>query len=113
MTLDEYKKIALSFPNALEKPHFDRISIRVDGKGGKMFTTILEDGTSANLPLNLEDQEMLCEAEPELFHPVAGKWGEKGWTTFMYPKADEATVRSALKIAWLSSSPKKLHELLD
>ncbi|MDJ0920900.1 MAG: MmcQ/YjbR family DNA-binding protein [Henriciella sp.] len=108
VTIDAFKAIALSFPKAQEKAHFDRIGFRVDAPRGKIFATLLADGSSANLMLSRDEQDLLCAAEPAIFTPVPNKWGEKGATTMTLAAADETTVRSALKMAWTRAAPPKL-----
>lgn len=108
VTVDVFKQIALSFPKAMEKPHFDRTGFRVDAPKGKMFATLLSDGSSANLMLSREEQDMLCAAEPSMFFPVPNKWGENGATTLTLAAADETTTRSALQMAWNRAAPAKL-----
>jgi len=109
---NDLRTIALSLPHAAEKPHFDRISFRVDASKGKIFATIPVDGATANLMLGPEEQALLCGAEPEIFAPVPNKWGEKGATVISLAPCDEVTLRSALQMAWRRAAPAKLHALL-
>lgn len=108
VTIDVFKAIAMSFPKAQQKPHFDRTGFRVDAPKGKMYATLLADGSSANLMLSREEQDLLCAAEPAIFSPVPNKWGENGATTIMLAAADETTTRSALQMAWNRAAPDKL-----
>ncbi|MEM9937989.1 MAG: MmcQ/YjbR family DNA-binding protein [Pseudomonadota bacterium] len=112
VTVEQFKAIALAFPKAQEKPHFDRIGFRVDAPKGKMFATLLADGSSANLMLSREEQDLLCAAEPTIFTPVPNKWGEKGATTITLAAADEVTAKSALQMAWTRAAPDKLKATL-
>jgi len=107
-TADDLRTHALALPAALERAHFDRAGFRVDVAKGRMFVTLAADGKSANLMLSREEQDMLCAAEPGIFAPVPNKWGEKGATTITLAKADEATLRSALLMAWRRAAPDKL-----
>lgn len=108
ITADDFRRIALSFPHAIEKPHFERTSFRVDKPKGKIFATMLMDEASANLMLSRDEQDMLCAADPDVFCPVPNKWGEKGATTLLLANTDEATARSGLRLAWLSAAPAKV-----
>ncbi len=103
-----FRVIALSLPGAIEKPHFDRTSFRVDGKGGKIFATMGQNAKNANLILLRDEQEMLMGAEPETFTRVPNKWGENGCTTIHFEFIDHDTARTALMIAWRNAAPKKL-----
>lgn len=99
--------MALSLPHALEKPHFERTSFRVNVPRGKIFVTLAGDGASANLMLTPDQQSILCDAEPTMFAPVPNKWGEKGATCLTLATVDAITLRSALRQAWKHAAPEK------
>ncbi|MEL7547845.1 MAG: MmcQ/YjbR family DNA-binding protein [Pseudomonadota bacterium] len=109
---DELRTVALSLPQAVEKPHFDRTSFRVDAARGKIFATLPGDADTANLKLTPEQQDMLCQAEPDLFAPVPNKWGESGWTVIQLRTIDLVTLKSALIMAWKTAAPEKLWDQL-
>ena len=109
----DFRALALSLPHAVEKPHFDRASFRVDLPRGKIFTTLPPDDATANLMLSRAQQDILCGAEPEIFVPLPNKWGEKGATALRFEAADAVTVRSALSMAWKHAAQEKYWSLLD
>ncbi len=113
MTVDEFRALALSLPQSIEKPHFERASFRVDAPRGKTIATLLEADATANVFLTVEEQEMLISAEPQIFSKVPNKWGDKGATTMALAKLDETTALSALKMSWRHAAPPKLQELLE
>ena len=113
MTVDEFRALALSLPHAIEKPHFERASFRVDAPRGKTIATLLEANATANVFLSVEEQEMLISAEPGMFSKVPNKWGDKGATTTTLAAADETTALSALKMSWRHAAPAKLQDLLE
>jgi hypothetical protein len=109
MTPAAFLKLALSLPEAAEAAHFGQADIRVRGK---IFASPGERANGAAvLKFTPDQQQMLCEAEPEIFSAVPGGWGAKGWTQFFVPKADAATARSALWTAWRNVAPKSLLKL--
>ena len=110
---EDLRQIALSLPEALEKPHFDRSAFRVDVPKGRIFATLAGNGETANLMLSRDEQDIVCEAEPNVFTPVPNKWGEKGATTILLAKADKATLQSALTMAWRRAAPLALHAHLS
>lgn len=112
-TAAELRKIALSMPNVVEKPHFARASFRVDVPKGKIFATMPADCETANLMLGPDEQSILCGAEPEVFSPVQNKWGDNGATVMILTTCDEMTLRSALVMAWKIAAPEKLHDQLE
>ena len=105
MTPATFQKLALAMPEAAAASHFDTPDYRV---AGKIFATAGRKDGRAVLKLTLEQQQMLCEAEPAMFAPVDGGWGRKGWTNIILAKADTATTKSALWMAWRNTAPKKL-----
>jgi hypothetical protein len=105
MTPAAFEKLALSLPEAVASSHFDVPDFRV---GGKIFATAGRIDGRAVLKLTPDQQQMLSEAEPSMFEPVPGGWGRKGWTNLILTKADMATAKSALWMAWRNTAPKKL-----
>jgi hypothetical protein len=105
-----FRNLALSLPQAIEKPHFDRTSFRVDMRGGKIFATMPADLPEANLILLRDEQDMLLNAEPEIFTRVPNKWGDKGWTRLCFRAADPKTAESVLAMAWRHAAPAKLQK---
>jgi len=113
MTVDEFRALALSLPHAIEKPHFERASFRVDAPRGKTIATLLEAEATANVFLSVEEQEMLISAEPEIFSKVPNKWGDKGATTIALSAVNKTTALSALTMSWRHAAPAKLQDLLE
>lgn len=97
MTQKEFEDLALSFPGAESRPHFDRTGFRVTGK--RMFATYLEQDHSANIFLTPGEQAAFCAAAPGIY-PVPNKWGEKGATTFLLSQVPREIVREALLSAY-------------
>ena len=105
MTGDEFRALALTFPEAVEAGHFDTADFRVRGK---IFATLRAADCRAVLKLSPDEQQLLMATSPGQFEPVNGSWGLKGWTRVLLDHADEATVRHAMGFAWKSVAPKGL-----
>lgn len=105
MTADEFRAMALSFPEAGEGSHFDTADFRV---GKKIFATLRESDGRAVLKLSPDEQQLLIETGRGVFVPVKGSWGAKGWTQVLLGQADAETVRHAMAFAWRSVAPKRL-----
>jgi hypothetical protein len=105
MTSDEFRELALSFPETEERSHMDHPDFRV---GGKIFATIAPDGERGMVKLTPEQQAILTRTEPTAFQPASGAWGLNGSTMVTFASAEETTARQALSAAWRNTAPKKL-----
>jgi len=111
MTANDFRRIALSFPEAEERAHMDHPDFRVEGK---IFATLgyPEDGW-AMVKLTPVEQEMIVKAQPKVFNPCAGAWGRRGATNVRLKSARKPTVRRALEAAWRLAAPESLTRRLD
>ena len=106
MTPNDFRKMALSFPEAAERAHMHHPDFRV---GGKIFATLgYPDKAWGMVKLTPVEQEMLVAAEPEVFVPAKGAWGRQGSTTVLLKSAKTTTVRKALSAAWRLAAPESL-----
>jgi hypothetical protein len=110
MTIAEFRRIALSMPQAAESAHMGHPDFRVKGK---IFATLLprDDGWGM-VKLKPDQQRQFVEANPGVFEPVQGGWGRRGATQVRLDGVDKATLRSAIVTAWLNTAPKRLVEEL-
>ena len=104
MTADEFREIALSFPETEERSHMNHPDFRV---GGKIFATLGSDLTWGMAKLTPEQQEVFLRNEETSFKPAAGAWGTGGATIITLAHADEMAVREALTAAWQNIASKK------
>ena len=105
MEQDEFRALALSFPEAVEQSHFDTADFRVRNK---IFATLRAADGRAVLKLSSDEQQLVMATSPGMFEPVSGSWGRKGWTQVALDRADTETVRHAMAMAWRSVALKKL-----
>lgn len=110
MTVDDFRKLALSLPEASESAHMGHPDFRVRNK---IFATIWPDEGWGMVKLTPDQQTMFRQDEPAVFVPVKGGWGRKGATNVRLESANPTTVRSALITAWKNIAPKKLAEKLE
>lgn len=99
---DAVRALALLLPEVIEGAHMGHPDFRV---GGKIFATLWIDEDRIVVKLTPEVQAALTEAEPNVFEPIAGSWGRRGWTNVDLVEADEETLRSALMAAWRTVAP--------
>ena len=108
MTTNEFRELALSFPEAIESAHMHHPDFRV---GGKIFASLeYPNKDSAMVKLSADDQKAFVQTSPGMFTPAKGAWGRQGATTVNLPAATINIVREALAAAWRNIAPKRLSE---
>lgn len=105
MTASEFRRLALSFPCAIESAHMGHPDFRV---GGKIFATLWPKKGWAMVKLPIDQQEIFVNVAPEVFAPVPGAWGRRGATQVRLAGARKALTRDALLAAWRANAPRKL-----
>lgn len=97
MTPADFKRLALSLEGAEEGSHMGAVDFRV---GGRIFATLAHVAKGyGNVMLSPEQQRDFMAELPDVFLPVAGKWGEDGATHIRLAAANEDVVRGALEAA--------------
>ncbi len=97
MTAEEFRKIALELPDAVEGGHMDHPDFRVRGK---IFATLgYPNDEWGMVKLAPDEQRALCAAKPKIFVPVKGAWGAGGATNVRLDVANAKAVREALGLA--------------
>jgi hypothetical protein len=108
MTPSDFRRIALSLPEASESAHMDHPDFRVRGK---IFATLgYPDHNWGMVKLTPEQQTSLVRAEPTVFVPAKGAWGRRGSTTVHLESVCEVALSSALVAAWRNVAPKRLSD---
>lgn len=111
MTANDFRRLALSFPEASEEAHMGHPDFRVRGK---IFATLgYPDSGWGVVKLTPSQQKVLVEAEPDVFEPVQGAWGRRGGTYVRLQKARKATLQNALGMAWRNTAPRRLVEQFE
>jgi hypothetical protein len=111
VTVTEFRRLALSFPETEERAHMGHPDFRV---ARKIFATLGWPAKGWSMvKLTPDQQAMFVRAQPGAFVPVTGAWGRRGCTNVHLSKAKAAAVRGALVAAWLNIAPKRLAQALD
>lgn len=98
MNADDFRRVALSMSGATESAHQNHPDFRANGK---IFATLgYPDTRWGMVKLTPDQQQMLVAAEPAIFKPVNGSWGQRGSTQVRLAALDEATAIGAIKMAW-------------
>jgi hypothetical protein len=106
LAASDFRRVALSLPEAIEGSHFGQADFRV---GGKIFATLAVAAEGYGVLLLAADQQAgMVEDEPEIFSPVSGGWGRNGATRVRLDKVTEDMLEAALRTAWLRKAPKRL-----
>lgn len=108
MTPNDFRKLALSFPETEERAHMNHPDFRV---AGKIFATLGYSNTERGMvKVTPMEQEMLVSAEPSVFSPESGAWGRSGCTRVNLKAAKVTTMRRALAAAWQLAAPESLSQ---
>jgi YjbR len=105
MTADEFRKLALDIPVAVERSHMHHPDFRV---AGKIFASLgVPNKDWGMVKLTPEQQRTFIEKAPEIFKPASGAWGRQGYTNVYLPAAKATMVRAALDAAAKNVGSKK------
>lgn len=97
MTTEQFREMALSFPQTVENPHFNRAAFKIANK--RIFATLHEKSGTVNLKFSESDQAVFCSFENNAIYPVPNKFGLQGWTTFDLKKVPKGLMLDALDTA--------------
>jgi len=98
MTVDDFRRIALSFEGAEESSHMGAPDFRV---AGRIFATLASAKQGyGNLKITPEQQAAFVEEMPDVFLPIHGGWGRMGMTHIRLAAATEDVLTGALRTAW-------------
>jgi hypothetical protein len=97
MTADEFRKMALALPGAVEAEHMNHPDFRA---AGKIFASLgVPDDHWGMVKLTPEQQRSILQEAPGVFKPCSGVWGERGATHVHLASAKKSRVRAVLKAA--------------
>lgn len=105
MTAKDFRRIALSLPEAIEGEHMGHPDFRVRGK---IFATLYPDESWGVVMLTPGQQATLVESDPITFVPAKGAWGRRGCTQVLLKTAKASVMRDTVKNAWRNKAPRQL-----
>jgi predicted DNA-binding protein (MmcQ/YjbR family) len=109
VSIDTFRKLALSFPEATEEPHFEKTSFRVKKK---IFASYDDKKKRACVKLSEIDQNVFSSVDNTIIFPVDNKWGKQGWTLIEMNKVRKELFIDALTTAYCEVAPKKLADII-
>lgn len=95
--IETFRKMALSFPEAIELPHFEKTSFRVNKK---IFATLDIKNALACLMLTEQDQYVFSATDRAVIYPVPNKWGLKGATFVELKLVKKIILKNSMKLAY-------------
>lgn len=109
ISIDTFRKLALSFPETTEEAHFEKTSFRVRMK---IFATYDYKNKRACIKLSEIDQDVFSSFDKNVVYPVTNKWGKQGWTIIEMSIVGKELFINALTTAYCEVAPKKLSNKL-
>ena len=107
VTIDMFRKIALSFPEVTEEPHFEKTSFRIKKK---IFAIYDGKNKRACIKLSEIDQNVFSAADKTIIFAVDNKWGKKGWTLVNLERVHRDLFIDAITTAYYEVAPKRLRD---
>ena len=107
MTPDEFRRLALALPDAVEGEHMHHPDFRANGR---IFATLLPDGERGMVKVSPLRQRELLRDHQRAFAAGSGAWGRQGCTLVRLAEVNAAVLRDALTDAWqvvMAQSPAK------
>lgn len=97
MREDDFRRVALSMPDAIEAAHMGHPDFRVNGR---IFASLHAGGESGMVKLTPEEQAVVVRESPSMFQPSSGAWGRQGCTNVLLATATQRAVKGAMLLAW-------------
>jgi hypothetical protein len=98
MTADQFRRLALALPDAVESAHHRHPDFRV---GNRIFATLAYPNSEFGMVrLTPAQQAEVVDLAPEVFQPVAGAWGRSGSTLVNLSAARVTELRPVLRQAY-------------
>lgn len=105
--IETIRLFALTLPNTSEKPHFDKLSIRV---GNKIFLTCNAEQNRVTVRLSENDQSIYSGIKEAKIQPVPNAWGKQGWTNIDILHTSLDIVKDAIIDSYILVAPLKHSE---
>lgn len=101
MTPNQFRQLALSYPDAIESTHMGHPDFRVQGR---IFATLgAPDAGWAMVKLTPDQQSIFVRTQADIFLPCPGAWGRQGCTYVHLKKVQLGDARSAVELAYQNS----------
>ena len=110
LTAAQFKKIALSFPEANEKLSYGNPTIFI---AKKFFTRLRAEDDSIVLVVDsIDEREMMIESDPKTFH-ITEHYRNSAAVLARIARIDAKTLHGMLERRWRAIAPKKVLRALE
>lgn len=103
--MKHHRKLALSFPETIEAPHFETTSFRV---AKKIIATLDLENHLVFVKLSEIDQDVFSAFDWSIIYPVANKWGRQGCIMVDFGKISFGLFTDVLTCGYCNVAPKIL-----
>lgn len=104
MKMRDVRRLALSFAEVTEEPHFESSSFRI---GGKIFATLPPDGAHLHVFVDEPQRGLMVAVDPDAYEALW--WGKKVvGLRVKVSVARSGDVEELLHAAWKRRAPKRL-----
>ena len=107
VSIATFRQMALAFEEAIEEPHFEKTSFRVNKK---IFATLDITACKAVVKLSAVDQSVFCAYDASIIYPIPNKWGLQGWTMIELRTVKKSMLKDALTASYCNTAQKRLSE---
>lgn len=104
VSVPAFIKLARSFPETIEQPHFEKTSFRVKKK---IFATLDAANGLLVVKLSDEDQSIFIAYNKNIIYPAKGAWGKQGWTIIVLKEIKKELLKAALNASYKLVATKK------
>jgi predicted DNA-binding protein (MmcQ/YjbR family) len=105
ITVETVTKLALSFEETTEQPHFEKNSFRVNKK---IFATLDSTAKTVCVKLTEIEQSVYSKIDPATIYPIPNKWGKLGWTSIELKRIKKELLVELLTKSYCNVAPQKL-----
>lgn len=104
MKMRDVRRLALSFPEVTEEPHFESSSYRIRGR---IFATLPPDGMHLHVFVDEPERGLMVAVDPSVYDAL--RWGKKVVGLRVNVSAARSRdVEELLHAAWKQRAPKRL-----
>ena len=107
MRYDEFRRLCLALPEAVEQETWGEATFRVRGR---IFAMGAPEGTHVSVKASLDDQAGLVEMDPKTFE-ISAYTGRFGWVSVRLSRLSRAMGEKLVRNAWERTAPKRLQAL--